>query len=345
MKSNQYLFRWLQMAFCVFTLCGILFEMHAEEKKVDKKLTINIISIKNGKGLEKDYNILNRELTKLGHVTNFVDIYSNQQVPPADINLFLEAASWEMFSAAKKNYFIPNPELCMGDVDRVIPAFDKVLCKTKEAERIFNKWNNAQYIGFTSEDCFDPRYKKNYKFALHFSGSGGDQKGTNSVEKLWLRNPDYPPLILIKRTESVFCNDRKNVNQINGYLPNNNLVMYLNIAGLHLAPSITEGFGHTLFEGMSTEAVLVTTDAPPMNEFVTDPRCLVGYDKTETQHLATCYHVGQAKFAKVIENLLGLSEDELKKIGEQNRQNYLKKQEEFRKNLAAVFNYDAVGLN
>lgn len=335
----------LQMAFFIFSFFVFRFDSFADDKKSDKKLIINIITNKNGKGLEKDYNILSQELTNLGHTTNYVDVYGNQPAPPADINLFVEAAKCEMFAAAKKNYFIPNPELCMGDVDKVVPAFDLVLCKTKEAERIFSKWNNAKYIGFTSDDYFDPQYKKNYKLALHFSGAGGIQKGTDAVERLWLRNQKFPSLILIRKNESMLCNNLKNVNQINGYLPGNNLPIYLNIAGLHLSPSITEGFGHTIFEGMSTEAIIVTTDAPPMNEFITDSRCLVGYNKSEALNLATCYYVDQAKFEKVIADLLNLSEDELKIIGKQNRRNYLQGKEQFKKNLAEVFNYDAVGLN
>lgn len=344
MKSNHFTIRLLHTVFFIFSFFFIPFDSTAEEEESEKKLTINIITTKNGKGLEKDYNILNAELTHLGHITNYVDIYGKQAVPPADINLFLEAANLEMFSAAKKNYFIPNPELCMGDVDKVVPVFDLVLCKTKESERIFSKWSNTRYIGFTSEDCYEPEYKKNYKLALHFSGTGGDQKGTEAVENLWVRNANYPTLILIKRIESNLLNNRKNINQINGYLPTNNLLIYLNIAGLHISPSITEGFGHTIFEGMSTEAVVVTTDAPPMNEFITDPRCLVGYSKTNIQNLATCYHVDQVKFEKTLRDLLSLSDDELKVIGKQNRRNYLKSKEIFKKNLAEVFNYDAVGL-
>lgn len=329
------------ICFCIFTF----FQVAAEEKATGKKLIINIITHKNGKGLEMDYNILNRELTNLGHTTNYVDVFGKQPAPPADINVFIEAAKWDMFASASKNYFIPNPELCMGNLDRIIPAFDLVLCKTREAERIFSKWNNAKYIGFTSEDRFDQKYRKNYKLILHFSGSGGHQKGTDAVEKLWVKNPSFPTMILIRKNKSILCNNRENVNQVNGYLPANNLPIYLNIAGLHLSPSVTEGFGHTIFEGMSTEAVIVTTDAPPMNEFITDKRCLVGYNKTEMQNLATCYHVDQAKFESVITDLLSLPEDELKKIGKQNRLNFLKNNENFRKNLAAIFNYENAGFD
>lgn len=341
-KSHFYTTLRLQVILFVCFMLSFFSHSVAESPLNDKKLSINIITHKNGKGLEKDYQILDRELTSLGHTTNYVDIYGNKMPPPADVNLFLETANYSMFETAKKNYFIPNPELCMGDVDRVIRSLDLVLCKTREAERIFSRWNNAQYLGFTSEDCCQSNYKKNYKLALHFSGSGGDQKGTAAVENLWARHANYPSLILIKRKESLLCKNQKNVNQIIGYQPTNNIELYLNIAGLHICPSITEGFGHTIMEGMSTGAVIVTTDAPPMNELINDPRCLVGYDRKEDQHLATCYHVDEAKFDKTLAYLLSLSEEELMIIGKQNRRNYLKAKEEFRKNLAAIFNYDAV---
>lgn len=100
-----------------------------------------------------------------------------------------------------------------------------------------------------------------------------------------------------------------------GYLPAQELTALQNSCGLHLCPSETEGFGYYIMEGLSCGAVVATTDAPPMNEFVSDKRCLVGVEKTAPMHLATNYYADPKKLDKTVSDLLSLSEEELKEIG------------------------------
>lgn len=80
---------------------------------------------------------------------------------------------------------------------------------------------------------------------------------------------------------------------------------------------------------MSTGAVIVTTDAGPMNEFIQDKRCLVKYSNTNKQNLANLYKISNNELYKTMINLLELSPNELEEIGKLNRQRYLEQRKEF----------------
>jgi hypothetical protein len=92
---------------------------------------------------------------------------------------------------------------------------------------------------------------------------------------------------------------------------------------------------------MATKAVVITTNAPPMNEFITDPRCLVRAKMRSPQGLATKYHVSAKAIEKKLKKILKLSPEELEQIGRQNRERYLQYRPNFisrlKKLLQATF--------
>lgn len=318
------------------SLSLFIFTIHLFSLAEQQVPSINIVTYKNGKGLEKDYNILSRELVKLGYQVNYVDIFAHHPPPEADINIFLETGDEFYFAYAKKNYLIPNAEWYSSGSE-LMRRFDLILCKTKESQSLFIKQNpNTKFISFTCDDCYVTNAIKNYKLTQHMAGSSA-QKGTYAVENVWLKNSGFPTLYLIKNSLSRLSAGH-NIMQINGYIPHYTLNILQNTCGIHLCPSETEGFGHTILEAMSTEAVVITTNAPPMNEFITDPRCLVSYNGTGSQYLATTYYVDPISLENTINSILNLPEEELIKIGKRNRKFYLENDAFFKKNLAEIFN-------
>ncbi len=297
-------------------------------------LKINIISWTNGVGLEQDIDILYKELTKLGHQVDFIHFYDFDPKPKADINIFVELVEELHFELASKNYLIPNPEWFTKEP--LIPKFDLILCKTKEAMRLFQPLNpHVVYLGFTSKDCFYENIQKDYRSPLHLAGHS-IQKGTDGLLALWRTNPKLPLLHLLKHREP-FYPGIANVEQFTEYLPLSELRYLQNRNALHLCPSETEGFGHYIVEALSTGAVVVTTNAPPMNEFVSDPRCLVNYNTTWQQNLATNYYFDPESLRATLTNLLNLPDEELQKIGRQNRQKYLEIDRSFKQRIAEIF--------
>jgi glycosyltransferase involved in cell wall biosynthesis len=89
----------------------------------------------------------------------------------------------------------------------------------------------------------------------------------------------------------------------------------------HLCPSQTEGYGHYIAEAMSCGAVVVTLDAEPMNELVTDERgVLIAAHAAGTQDLATLYAFDDVAMETAIERCLGMDETAAATLGQAARQ-------------------------
>jgi len=326
-------------------LFAYLFNANAQQEQKENgkiltsndHLTINILSYHNWLGLTRDINFLKKELTQMGHKVNYVDIWRDKTAPQADINLFIELGDSQLFKYAKKNYLIPNPEWCLYS-NEDIAAFDLILCKTKEAERIFKELNsNTVFLSFTCEDRYDEKIEKDYHSVIHVVGAS-IQKGTEPLLRLWMNNPHYPPLLVVRHRGTTFSPSAENIFIEEKYLPDDHLKCLQNKKGIHICPSETEGFGYSIMEALSCGAVVITTDAPPMNEFVSDKRCLAGYRDKNSWRLATRYYVDPAILGNTITTVMNLPEEELKSIGKKNREFYLNNDKFFKKQLDDIFN-------
>ena len=303
----------------------------------EKSLRVNIFTRNNGVGLERDAKILKAALLSFGVDARIYPVDQvSQKIHWANINIFFEIPASRFFSKAKRNWYVPNPEWCGYPMD-TIKRIDLILCRTHEVERIFNKLGMpTYYLGFTSLDRYDPLIQKNPRQLLHLAGKSV-QKGTERVLQLWKERPDYPILNIIRLKDHV--PNLHNISAHRSYVPEQELISLQNESGIHLCPSETEGFGHYLMEAMSAKAVVLTTNAPPMNEFISDPRCLVEYSSTAKQWLATNYYVDINDLDAKIVAAMDLTDEELLEIGENNRQEYLRRTQEFMSNLEKLVDF------
>lgn len=296
-------------------------------------LKINILSreLFNRAGKEADVAILKEELERLGHQVQLFEYLKEPEIPDADINLFLAKFETIFFSKARLNWLLANPDFCYASLEE-IQQLDLVLCKTEECLRIFKPISKEIYnLGFTSVDCHRADIPKNFATCFHGAGKSG-LKGTEEVLEGWRNHPELPKLILIQH-EAIEINIPENIQFISQRVPCDFFLTLQNEFGMHLCPSKTEGFGHYLMEGMSTGAVVITTDAPPMNEFIRDKRCLVKYKKKDRQKYATTYIVDENELILTVKSLQLLSLEELQDIGRNNRKEYLRRKKEFRRNF------------
>ncbi len=304
-----------------------------------RSFKVNIFSINNGRGLEADRIILKSALELFGCEVIDKEYYNliQDDEPRVDVNIFINTIFPQFFSCAKFNWFIPNPE-CYWQDPNLLENVDLILARTIEVEKIFQPLvKKIYFLGFSSYDCYRDDILKNSYSCLHLAG-GSNRKGSHSVEEAWLNKEKMPPITVIGY--KMFNEDMCLLQRV----PTDKLRYFQNSLGIHVCPSEVEGYGHYIMEAMSAKAVVITTNAAPMNEFIQDPRCLVAYYKKFPCALGIRYFVEPEKLMEIVQNIILLSEEELREIGDKNRDVYLKKTEEFYTNLENLLIQTALEL-
>lgn len=300
--------------------------------KPNRKLKVNIFGEFNGKGIETDRQILKIALESLGHEVTYKSWHDrpHDEEPYVDLNIFLETLVPDWYALATLNWYIPNPEINVPGKLTLAPV-DLILCRTHEVERIYkNRDKKTYYMGFASWDTYKDNVEKDFSLYLHAPGAS-PYKGTSGVIKSW-RNKQLPNMIFLVQNVHPSLS-QPNVQWICGKIPTNLLRVLQNHCGVHICTSESEGFGHYIMEAMAAKSVVVTTDAPPMNEFIKDKRCLVPYKGSGSSSLATMYYVNEVALESTVLNLQLLPKETLKKMGEENREAYLQRKEEFYDNF------------
>jgi glycosyltransferase involved in cell wall biosynthesis len=238
-------------------------------------MNINIYTKRNGVGLEADANILKAALAD--HQVTIYDWDKSRRVDYATVGIHLEHIRKEYLTRSGLNLLIPNPEWFDRRFHGLLKHIDVVLCKTQDAIRIFSAvHNDCRYIGFTSLDRNSPAQRR--REFLHLAGKSS-HKGTDQIFQLW-QSHDMPSLTL-QRLEKKHILEKKNYTFVGNRV--DDIGAFLSGFQFHLCPSECEGFGHYINEALSTGAIVITTDAAPMNELVSSDYGI----------LVKAHHVGQ----------------------------------------------------
>ena len=256
----------------------------------------------------------------------------------AGIAIHIERAFPAWFSAAQRHILIPNqerfPHRHLGRLKKI----DLVLCKSQFATAIFQKLGiRTEYLGFTSEDRSVPAVEKDWTGVFHLAG-GSTLKGTEDLLALWTRHPEWPVLHLVQKEALAPKSVAPNVDLITRYLPDSELRTMQNRYGIHLCPSRGEGWGHHIVEGMSAGALVLTVDAPPMNEHLdASTGLLVPYSRTQPRHLGTCYFADLAALEAQIVRVFAMNTGEKARFGRAARLAFERIDREFRERLTRIF--------
>ncbi|WP_417416271.1 glycosyltransferase [Hoeflea sp.] len=294
-------------------------------------LDILIIGKDSKYGLTKDSLLLEEAIRNAGlpHIIDHADHKSRPlmerltRTRRARIAIHIERVYPAWYSAADIHYLLPNQERFPHRHLGRLRHIDLVLCKSRHAVDIFSAHGARTFhLGFTSEDRASPATPKDYGAFVHIAGAS-TLKGTEAVLAAWQTHPDWPELTLVMNARLAPPSVPDNVRLISEYLDDDDMRTLQNTCGIHLCPSQAEGWGHYIVEAMSTGALVITTDAPPMNELVNaDTGLLVEAASSTPRHLGTCFQVDQAALEAAIIKAMTMSTEDKVRIGARAREGF-----------------------
>jgi glycosyltransferase involved in cell wall biosynthesis len=305
--------------------------------------SINLVAFENGVGNSRDIALLSRVLGALGcEVTLTVPSkyarrrrklrlvrgiararqrFSRQRQARGrsvefDVAVMLEHVWPEQLHLARRNVIVPNPEFFDRHDRSLLPAFDQVWAKTRNTFEIFSRLGCATSItGFDGEDRYLEDVVRVPAF-LHVAGRSR-MKGTSRLVALWRRHPEWPTLTVVQSLPGAVPQAAApNIDFETRFVSDAELRQLQNRHQFHVCTSETEGWGHYIVEAESAGAIVLATDAPPMNELVTRDRgILLRAVVSGAQHLATTYQVESAALEQAVTGALGMQDAERRRLG------------------------------
>jgi hypothetical protein len=282
--------------------------------------------------------------------------YTNLNAPMvrADITLFCEVVMPPALSLSRENWLMPNCEWWDPRNDRFLNHFTKILCKTQDCYRIWTAKVGPQkcvYTSFEGRDIYKPEIERELRF-LHVAGKS-EHKNTEAVIKAWrsTQRVPFPHLTIISRAPA-FQDELKtsnwpykNVTHIE-QATDDVVINLMNNCQCHIMPSMYEGFGHALQEGIGCGALMFTTNAAPMNAFEGIYRPgLIPVQSTIKRSLADMSMVHGAQVNLVVNTFMNrwymnrdAAKDSIKSCSEEARAGFLRNREFFRATFMGLVN-------
>lgn len=327
-------------------------------KPVDR---IRLISRNNGAGLTRDLKLIKEALSEARNApvetvgfgfARAADWWWKAKLMVKGLGssrvgtqIFAERVYPRFLPLADRNLLIPNPEWFLPKWTPYLSSFEMVLCKTYHAQRIFQQAGcRTRYIGFTSEDRYDPGISRQRAF-FHLAGHSS-AKGTRVLLDTWRRHPEWPLITVVQnKVDPREVASASNIDHQVGHLNDAALQVLQNSHLFHICPSEAEGFGHCLVEGLSVGAVVITTDGEPMNELITADRgILIPAARIGTKLLASSYYVDSAGIEAAVAQALALPSADCERLGRAARAFFLDNDRAFRMRMSRLFADDSYPL-
>ena len=252
------------------------------------------------------------------------------QRPQFDVNFFIESVFPEYLASGRVNCLFVNPEWFRDENLAHLPRLDFILCKTPSGVEAFRCLPVVcRDLAFTSPDRRIAGFVRRGPIrCLHLSGQSA-VKGTEAVVEAWSRHPEWPELTVVRNArrygggEAPPLPPLPNVRYETDYVPENQLRQLQNECEVHVIPSQAEAYGHVIGEAMGCGAVVVTTDAPPMNELVR-PDCgvLIRVARSEPMRRSMKNYIDVSDLEAKLNQVFAMSAERRAELGRNARARY-----------------------
>lgn len=197
--------------------------------------------------------------------------------PQGDVAIFIERLfADEGLQRYRERILVPNPEWLDPESAPLAQGVTGIWHKTRFSfAQLARAYPGVRHCvtGFTSPH--NGRRVEDYSTACHCRGKSV-YRNTQNLLDLWLRHPEWCDV------KFQLYSDETGFVRIPEWVRLGNVAIRLEClergeyedlisgCGIHLCTSEVEGFGHYINEGRASGALVVTLDAPPMNELVDD---------------------------------------------------------------------------
>jgi hypothetical protein len=255
------------------------------------KRTACLYTVNNGVGLIADLSLIQDLLhdhydITVAYLNQVISLPYGQDLflsKEYDVGIHLQDFNPALLQHNKKNILIANEEWTGSRKIFEIHKFDKVITKSTLGAELLKPYNsNVINCGFISKDKYNSAIKKQNTF-LHVAGKS-IQKGTELVLESFTHNcRDYNLTVLESNCKHRQVYKSSNINYIHDFLPEENVIEHYNKNLFHICPSYYEGWGHYVYEGLSTGALLYVTRLPMFLEWL-DPDLVIFLDCEFIKH-------------------------------------------------------------
>lgn len=325
---------------------------------------------KTGFGLRKDAKILSDALTHFGYETEIVEMPSSEKRfggvrgmlikalkafnvlffcktvqdilfrEKNTVGIHLESIFYENLYRSEHHILIPNQEWFEVSHVQLLPYIKEVWVKTKFAQEIYVQYKRpVRYIGFCSVlEHYDAGVPKSRDYFFSRTGMS-EYRGAKNLIDVWARHPEWPPLKIVihPSTRPLFKPD--NVEFLDIFPRVEDFVRFSSGSLFHIYATETEGFGHSILEAMGYGAVVMVTNAPPMNEIANESCALMlTAEYSGQKSIAPRFAVVPEALEATIEKAMKMDDESITKIGVAAQQRMLDFKQDFYNSLHEAVN-------
>jgi hypothetical protein len=320
---------------------------------------VNVILWKHRGGQVAGADIVQKLLQSVGCETRL--IITSQDQPDeryrADVNLFSSELHPDWLKLAKKNVLLANHEqdarqssqppsdrCSLEKAEQVehLRRVDTIFAKSRYAERLYRDFGlPATYVGFTSRDRLLPEVERSDREWLFLIGDNHRNKDCPTVMNVWRADPTLPLLHVVtsRGPRDTPFPALPNVQYHLQHLSDDETRRLQNRCRVHVCATRMEGWSHAIVEGMSCGAVVMTTDAPPMNEHI-DGRTgvLFAAESRSPHNLDYVHKISPSALSGAARGVMAMPDEMKRRIGANARAYFERAAREFPERFLGAWN-------